>query len=363
MAASRVFRLLRLFLAQLMLSQSSKLGAAGIATSPELFTRTGVHHLTVADDFCSFAAELREELLRFGSWQEMRQQGDRAVAGIVNPQRQNGLTTGHITDEQSDCLPNCLLFRGHLQAALPALCAIMDVPFSENLQIEMNAMAYGEGAWLSPHTDRGKTAAADDRLIAWMLYLTDPHDGEWAVEQGGAARLWGRDGREVRLSPKFNRFAMFRVSNQSFHEIETIRRNGGWQSCRLALSGWIRAPYEKVENGVGVYVRSADYDRLKADRETALLGGIALYQLMEQQRRYCNLPTGKIRQVLREYQRDYEAHMKAPVGTSFSHRAPGPQGCIAVLNEDQKVIFFGPCEKYPRSPVGNEDSSQQLRTL
>lgn len=351
-----------------MLSQSSKtlaslsnLRAHGIAMSPQLFARLGVHDLTVCDDFCTFAGELREELLRFGGWQEMRQQGERAIAGVVNPQRQNGLTTGHITEDQKESLPNCLRFRDHLQAALPAFCAIMNAPFSSDLQIEMNAMAYGEGAWLSPHTDRGKTATADDRLVAWMLYLTDPDYGEWALEDGGAVRLWERDGEEVRLSPKFNRFAMFRVSNESSHEIEKIQRDGGWPGCRLALSGWIRSPYEKVENGVSVYIRSDEHDRLRADRETALSGAIALYQLMQQQRRYCNLPVGRIKQVLRDYRRDYEAHLRAPIGTSFSHRAPGPEGCIVVLDEERRVVFFGPSSNFAASPAGAETGPKEAR--
>lgn len=343
-----------------MLSQLSKTAASladvparRVLTSPEAYSRAGVHDLAVFEDFYAFAAEVREELLHFGAWQEMRQHGERAIAGVVNPQRQNGLTTGHITDEQKDSLPNCLLFRGYLQAALLDLCAIMDVPFSTGLQIEMNAMAYGEGAWLSPHTDRGKTATTDDRLVAWMLYLTDPAHGEWALEDGGAVRLWERDGREVRLSPKFNRFAMFRVSNQSFHEIETIQKNGGWPGCRLALSGWIRAPHEPVEKAINVYVKSAKNDRLRAERETALRGAIALYQLMEQQRRHCKLPAGRIKQVLRDYRRDYEAHLQAPGGTSFSHRAPGPEGCIVVLDEQRKVVFFGPAQNYSSSAISS----------
>src|SRR3989442_14873866 len=106
------------------------------------------------------------------------------------------------------------------------------------MQIEMNAMAYGEGSWLSPHTDHG-SSDSDERLLAWMLYLTDPSDGEWPAEKGGALRVSLSGGRAVRLQPKFNRFAIFKVSGTSVHEIETIKWNCGWEKCRLTLSGWL----------------------------------------------------------------------------------------------------------------------------
>lgn len=319
--------------------------ADAIITRAERYSRLAVHNLTFCDDSFECALELREELLRFSAWTEMRQQGDRSIAGLTNPARQNGLTTGHITDKHARVLPNCLRFRDQLQASLPQLCQTMATPYSEHLQIEMNAMAYGEGAWLSGHTDRGKTAGASDRLIAWMLYLTHPEDNEWSLEKGGAVRLWDRD-REAVLRPKFNRFAMFTVSNGSFHEIEKITWNTGWKRCRLALSGWIRGPYVEVEKEMRVYLKSADHEGLKEALEQSLLGSLALYGLMNQQRSYCDLDTTKTGQVLQEYQRDYDAHLSAPEGTSFSHRAPGPAGCITVLNEDRKICFFGKPENY-----------------
>jgi hypothetical protein len=329
------------------LDASRKVTAAeAMTTRAEHYSRLEVHNLTFCDDFCEFALELRNELLRFSAWIEMRQQGDRSIAGLTNPARQNGLTTGHITGKHARVLPHCLRFGDQLQAFLPGLCGIMATPFSEQLQIEMNAMAYGEGAWLAGHTDRGKTAAASDRLIAWMLYLTHPDDEEWSVERGGAVRLWDRGGREVVLRPKFNRFAMFTVSNESFHEIEKITWGTGWERCRLALSGWIRGPYVEVEKKMSVYLKSADHQQLRAGLETSLLGSIALYQLMNQQRSYCDLDTTKTEQVLQEYQRDYDAHLRAPDGTSFSHRAAGPAGCISVLNEDRTICFFGQPENY-----------------
>jgi Rps23 Pro-64 3,4-dihydroxylase Tpa1-like proline 4-hydroxylase len=320
--------------------------AGEVVSRPETYSRLGIHNLTFCDDFSEFAVELRAELLRFSAWTEMRQQGDRSIAGLTNPARQNGLTTGHITAKHESALPNCLRFREQLQAFLPRLCSIMAAPFSEQLQIEMNAMAYGEGAWLSGHTDRGKTAAASDRLIAWMLYLTHPDDEEWPAERGGAVRLRDRAGHEAVLRPKFNRFAMFTVSNESFHEIERITWKTGWERSRLALSGWIRGPYVEVEKKMCVYLKSVDHERLRTGLETSLLGSIALYQLMNQQRSYCDLDTTKTEQLLQEYQRDYEAHSNAPDGTSFSHRSAGPAGCITVLNEDRTICFFGPSKNF-----------------
>ena len=72
---------------------------------------------------------------------------------------------------------------------------------------------------------------------------------------------------------------------------------------------------------------------------------------------------GESKQVLRDYRSDYESHVRAPAGTSFSHRAPGPEGCIPLLNEDRKVVFFGPLAKLLfvcKRQIGN---SKEIGTL
>src|SRR3954471_1872819 len=91
------------------------------------FSDLEIHQLKFCDDFCSFAGEIRDELLRFPAWMEMRQQGTRSVEGVVNPARQNGLTTGHLTNKHRQVLPNCLRFRDQLRDKLKELCDVMSI--------------------------------------------------------------------------------------------------------------------------------------------------------------------------------------------------------------------------------------------
>lgn len=309
------------------------------------FANLSVHNLVYKDDFCEFTQHIREELLSFPDWVEMRQDGYN-IKGLLNAHRQNGITTGHLTSKYRDRLPYCLKFREFLQSRLRELCEIEGIEYTDNLRVEINAMAYGEGAWLSGHTDSGATEDTDDRLIAWMLYLTHPDEGEWAVDNGGAVRLWTREGDEARLSPQFNRFAMFRVHKQSFHEIEKITRQTVWTTCRLALSGWIRGAAQKQAKNMSVYLKSSDYARLRTEVETRLQGAQALYGLMLQQRQHCGVDLGKTVETLNDCRRDYDAHLDAPDGTSFVHCVAGPQGCITVLDEARRVSYFGPRAKY-----------------
>jgi hypothetical protein len=282
-------------------------------------------------------------------------------------QRQNGITTGHLSSRQREILPYCLKFTDFLRSRLRELCAIEVVPCPDDastLGIEINAMAYGQGAWLSPHTDSGAdsgvTTHVDDRLIAWMLYLTHPDEGEWNAEQGGAIRVWLPDGPEVRLNPKFNRFAMFKVHKQSFHEIEKILRPTTWPTCRLALSGWIRSVPEKRERGMAVYLQSKNFEELRGYVEARLQGAFALYELMLQQQRHAGLETRTTEEALEEHRKDYQAHLDSPPGLSFVQRALGPRGAITVLNEGRKACYLGPLKAYradatqPEGEAGTE---------
>jgi hypothetical protein len=312
------------------------------------FVRLNVHNLAYQDDFCDFAGAIRDELLAFPHWIEMRQAGYSGEQKVTT-QRQNGITTGHLSSRQREILPYCLKFTDFLRSRLRTLCAFEGVPCPDdaaNLDIEINAMAYGQGAWLSPHTDSGITKEVHDRLIAWMLYLTHPDEGEWNAAQGGAIRVWLPDGPEARLSPKFNRFAMFKVDKQSFHEIERILRPTTWPTCRLALSGWIRGVPEQRERGMAVYLRSKDFEELRGHVETRLQGAFALYELMLQQQRHAGVDTRTAQETLEEHRKDYQAHLDSPPGLSFVQRAPGPRGVITVLNEERKACYLGSLESY-----------------
>ena len=310
------------------------------------FVEVGVHDLVYQDDFCAFAGAIRDELLAFPDWREMRQNNPNSV-NVLSPQRQNGITTGHLTGARLARLPSCGRFCELVRGRMSELCAVgggeADDP--TQLTLEVNAMAYGEGAWLSAHTD--SLPANNDRLLAWMLYLTHPADGEWAPDKGGAVRLWDPDGAEARLRPRFNRFAMFRVHRQSFHEIEKVTWATGWDRCRLALSGWIRGPRQHQEKGVRVYLKTPNYLTLRAETETRLQGALALYKLMLQQRKFCRMDIAGTVESLEECNQDYEAHRTAPPETSFLQRSVGAAGSIIVLDERRQVSYLGAAANYP----------------
>lgn len=308
------------------------------------FSSLGIHNFVYQDDFCPFAAEIRNELLHYPHWTEMRQ-ASREHKNLFKPYNQNGITTGHLSESWRERLPHCLAFRDLLWQRQVELCQTVGVRSGEDMAVEMNAMAYGEGAWLSLHTDAG--ALSDERVVAWMLYLTDPSDGEWLDAHGGAVRLVNRAREEVRLRPKFNRFAMFSVSSTSFHEIEQIAWKCGWTQCRLALSGWLTRSSGRP-NATTVYLHTPDFEKLRAQAGQRIEGSLALYNLMREQRAYCGLDVTETSEKLYQLNREYESHLSAPKGTYFLHHAPGPAACIVVLDENREIIYFGSREGYPR---------------
>jgi hypothetical protein len=184
-----------------------------------------------------------------------------------------------------------------------------------------------------------------------MLYLTHPEDGEWSEEKGGALRVWTPNGEEARVRPKFNRLVLFKVSPTSCHEIEKVTWKAGWERCRLALSGWIRGATvsRRADRGMSAYLKSANYMERRAEIAASLQGALALRHLMVQQRTYSGLDVTKATSKIREITQDYDAHLAAPDGTSFLKRIPGPKGCITVLDEDGKVVHFGPPATYPNA--------------
>ena len=152
------------------------------------FSKPGVHSITYKDDFCSFAPEMREELLHYPKWKEMQQDG-LGGGGQFVPHRQNGITTGHLQEEDRERLPYCWRFGDFLAQNFGTLCPLVGVDPADASYLELNAMAYGGGAWLSPHTDFFEYGHTENRLVAWMLYLTAPEDGEWSADKGGAVRV------------------------------------------------------------------------------------------------------------------------------------------------------------------------------
>ena len=312
------------------------------------FSKLGIHALTYKDDFCSFASDVRYELLHFPKWKEMLQEG-LGGGGMLVPHRQNGITTGHIREEDREVLPYCWKFGEFLKRNLGELCPLLDVNPADARHIEINAMAYGAGAWLSPHTDFFEYDHEENRLAAWMLYLTAPEDGEWSVDKGGAMRVWADGNREERIRPRFNRFAMFRVQHDSSHEIEMITWEPEWPHCRIALSGWIQGrPSQKVERKTRIYVQSLSFRERREEIQAALQGSLALHRLLKKQKSYCEYDTSSTAGRISEFEQDYRAHQEAPAGTSFLRRAPGPIGCIIVVNDDGDTVYFGTPEEYEK---------------
>jgi 2OG-Fe(II) oxygenase superfamily len=310
------------------------------------FSAPGVHSIIYKDDFCDFAAEVREELLRYPKWKEMTQGGAGGRA-VFSPDRQNGITVGHIREQDRDRLPYCLKFRDLIARNFGAFCPLVDVDPKDAGDVEISAMAYGAGAWLSSHTDFLEYGRESIRLAAWMFYLTAPEDGEWPLEKGGAVRVWAPGLADERVRPRFNRFAMFRVHNTSFHEIEKVTWEPEWPNCRLALSGWILGhPAKKIELNARMYLQSSTASRKSEEIEAALQGSMAYLRLLVKQKKYCGLATGPQDDQISEFEKDYQAHKEAPPGTSFLRRVAGHSGCSIVVNEVGETVHFGTIESY-----------------
>lgn len=307
------------------------------------FSRPDVHRMVFADDFYADAAPTRDELLAHREWGPMTQYGRSHELSIL-PHRQNGICA---LEDAAHRLPRVDALRDHVGAHAAELCATLGVTVARagDLEVESGAMAYGEGCWLSPHTDH-RDDEARPRLVAWMLYLTHPEDGEWPDDRGGALRLVARDGAVARLRPRFNRFAMFAVSPDSVHEIEPITGAAGWDRSRLAVSGWIRGPEERHEQRTLVYLRRSSAAEDRAREITRLTGLLAMHRLLLAQRASAGVDTADASAKLTRYGHELDAHRAAPEGTVFSRFARGPR-CIMVLDEAQKVVFWGPSDAYP----------------
>jgi hypothetical protein len=287
----------------------------------------------------------------------MRQDGT-AAGGQVAPHRQNGITTGHLGEADRTNLPYCMQFSDLLTHNLSSLCPLLGADPATASEIEINAMAYGAGAWLSPHTDFFEYREDENRLAAWMLYLTDPVDGEWSEEKGGVVRVWKPRGREERIRPRFNRFVMFLVNPDSYHEIEKILWEPEWPNCRLALSGWILGhPAENIDRKTRMYLQSASAKERNEKFSAYIQGSLALHRLLEKQKKFCGRDIRDTRGRISELEEDYQAHLDSPDGTSFLRRIPGPAGCIVVVNESGDIVHFGTTHQYkiktdalPKSP-------------
>ena len=187
--------------------------------------RLPVHDAFWADDFCSVAESLREELIGFAHWKAHRLGHEYGF--------QTGITTGHIQGRYPE-LEACHRLEAQLEAQATELLRLVADDYEGPCRADFSGMAYGEAGKLSFHTD-----SIHGRHLAWVLLLTHPDDGEWAQKDGGALMLTDRVSEPHLVYPKFNRFIAFRVSDKSWHAIEQLQRATPWSRSRLALSGWL----------------------------------------------------------------------------------------------------------------------------
>lgn len=96
----------------------------------------------------------------------------------------------------------------------------------------MFAAIYQQNHYLLCHDDE-----LEGRRIAFILYLVDD---EWTEDDGGGLSLFNTD-RDCQpsnihktLVPKFNSFAFFNVSLNSFHQVNQVHCDRG----RFSISGW-----------------------------------------------------------------------------------------------------------------------------
>ena len=69
-----------------------------------------------------------------------------------------------------------------------------------------------------------------------------------------------------------------------------------------------------------------------------------MYNLLRQQHEYNGQVAGELASLLKRYETERELQASAPEGTVFLRHAPGPAGCIFVVDENDKVVYFGPRE-------------------
>jgi Rps23 Pro-64 3,4-dihydroxylase Tpa1-like proline 4-hydroxylase len=99
-------------------------------------------------------------------------------------------------------------------------------------KIDIHGTLYENTDFLLCHDDK-----LDTRKIAFMIYLSDFKESD-----GGTLDLYRSNNKKPtkiskKITPKFNKFAFFKVSEISFHEVSEIVVD----KQRLAIGGWFHA--------------------------------------------------------------------------------------------------------------------------
>ncbi|HIH14735.1 MAG: 2-oxoglutarate and iron-dependent oxygenase protein [archaeon GW2011_AR17] len=102
--------------------------------------------------------------------------------------------------------------------------------------IDISASLYQNTDYLLPHDDQ-----REGRKIAFMIYLSNLE-----AQDGGKLILYKTKGsipreEEKAITPQFNSFVFFKVTNKSFHEVEEVLVN----KQRITIGGWLHGAYHK----------------------------------------------------------------------------------------------------------------------
>jgi Rps23 Pro-64 3,4-dihydroxylase Tpa1-like proline 4-hydroxylase len=135
-------------------------------------------------------------------------------------------------DLASSKIPKVIEFRKYLlsEEFMKFIEELTSVKLKRN-KISIHSTLYTDTHYLLCHDDQ-----LDDRRLAIMIYLSDLKE-----QNGGKLVLYDSDSKGkkpknavVNITPKFNRFAIFKIGEKSFHEVTEVTGN----KPRLAIGWW-----------------------------------------------------------------------------------------------------------------------------
>jgi SM-20-related protein len=119
--------------------------------------------------------------------------------------------------------PNTLAFLNHMNEVMSILNRAFYLGLKE---YECHYTAYPPGTFYRKHVDRHHQGSG--RKVSFVYYLNEG----WKETDGGALRIWGRDGVTHDVWPEFGTLAMF-LSELEHEVLETHR-------LRNSITGWMR---------------------------------------------------------------------------------------------------------------------------
>jgi predicted 2-oxoglutarate/Fe(II)-dependent dioxygenase YbiX len=204
----------------------------------------------VYQDF--LAEEDRAAILAHLVASEARFTESRVFGGAVKPDRR-------LSRSLHDCGPAAALLERALRSHLPAIFADLHTRPFALARVEIEAVAYGDGARFAAHTDlaigAGRrqleevTESGSDRLLSGVYYL----HGEPKKFSGGALRLYGFHGegapaRHIDIEPAQNSLVVF--PSWVRHEVTKVDcPSGAFADHRFAVNCWLRRARPPASEG------------------------------------------------------------------------------------------------------------------